>query len=107
MSAKDQEGAAEHKPAGRATKRSQLAQVPSTVLTVEYVDGGEGMDAALKALDERLKNLESMTQELRDTCTALLSVIEQQAKDLEQFMESVKSRLESAAGGLGQQTASA
>ena len=41
-------------------KRSEVAQVPSTVLTVEYVDGSEGMDAALKAIEQRLARLEQL-----------------------------------------------
>ena len=85
-------GGAEH--FSKETKRSDVAQVPSTVLTVEYVDGSEGIDAALQAFDERLAKLKDLAGGLQETSAGLIYVINQQAKELGQFIESINHRLD-------------
>ena len=89
--ASDQEGAGD---SAKETKRSDLAQLPSTVLTVEYVDGSDGIDAALLALHERLGKLGALAGELQDSTAELVSVINQQTKEIGQFIESVNGRLD-------------
>jgi len=75
-------------------KGGNVAHVPSTVLTVEYVDGSEGMEATLRALDERLKKLEKLSGEMQQTTTQLVAVVNQQARELAQFIESLNRRVD-------------
>ncbi len=75
-------------------RRGEVAQVPSTVLTVEYVDGSEGMEAAVRALDERLAQLEKVLHSIQEANTELVSVINLQAKQLTQFIESINRRVD-------------
>jgi len=78
----------------KEAKRSDLAQVPSTVLTVEYVDGSDGMDASLRALDERIRKLGNLAGHLQQTSAELVSVINQQSGEIGQFIESINTRLD-------------
>ena len=80
--------------AGKETKRSGMAQVPSTVLTVEYVDGSDGIDADLRALDERVAKLGNLAGDLQEASAELVSVINQQTGEIGQFIESINSRLD-------------
>jgi hypothetical protein len=75
-------------------KRSGLAQVPSTVLTVEYVDGSDGMDASLRALDGRITKLGNLAGHLQQTSAELVAVIHQQTAEIGQFIESINNRLD-------------
>jgi septal ring factor EnvC (AmiA/AmiB activator) len=78
---------------------------------VEYVDAGESMDAALRALEERLGKLETHLKEIQDTTSQLVSVVNRQAKEIEQFIDSINRRVDrvyrvvSAGGALAPQAA--
>jgi len=71
-----------------------VAQVPSTVLTVEYVDDSEGMDAALKDMSERLRKLEEQAAAMQETQVRLVAAINQQAKDIGKIIESLGRRVD-------------
>ena len=83
-------GKSSAKPKGR----SDVAQVPSTVLTVEYVDGSEGMEAAVRALDERLGRLEKLLRSMQESNVELVSAINLQAKEMTRFLESMNRRVD-------------
>lgn len=82
---------AEDKP---QAPRQGVAHVPSTVLTVEYVDDGPGMDAALKRIDARVQQIEERLSALQENQIKLVGVINQQAKDIGRYMESLGRRLD-------------
>jgi hypothetical protein len=75
-------------------KRSDVAHVPSTVLTVEYVDGSEGMDASLKVIEQRLARLEKLITEVHETSSQLVTAVNQQAKDVGALIESLNRRVD-------------
>jgi hypothetical protein len=71
-----------------------VAQVPSTLLTVEYVDDSEGMDAALKDFGERLRRIQEQMAALQETQVRLVSAVNQQAKDIGRIVESLGRRID-------------
>ncbi len=71
-----------------------VAQVPATVLTVEYVDDGEGMDAALREMNERLGRMEEQVAAVLETQGRLVSAVNQQAKDIGKLVESLSRRID-------------
>jgi len=71
-----------------------VAHVPSSILTVEYVDDSEGMDSALKQTRERLEKLEEQLGALQETMSKLISTINQQAKELARYVDSVGRRVD-------------
>jgi len=71
-----------------------VARVPATVLTVEYVDDSEGMDAELKAMNERLRKLEQQLEAIKESQGQMVSALNQQAADLVRNMESVARRVD-------------
>jgi hypothetical protein len=71
-----------------------VAQIPSTLLTVEYVDDSEGMDAALKEMSERLHKVEAQAEAIQETQVRLVAVINQQAKDIGRIVESLGRRID-------------
>ena len=75
-------------------KRSDVAHVPATVLTVEYVDESEGMSSGLKALEQRMAKLEKLTTEVHETNAQLVAAVNQQAKDIGQLVESLNRRID-------------
>ena len=75
-------------------KGSDVAHIPSTILTVEYVDSSEGMEASLKALDQRLTKLEDLTQSLEEITSRLVSAVAKQTKDVSQSIESLNRRVD-------------
>jgi hypothetical protein len=83
-----------NKDKNRKRKRSNVAHVPSTVLTVEYVDEGEGMDAALRSLEQRLSRLEHLTESLEEITSQLVSAVGQQNKETQQMVQSLNRRVD-------------
>lgn len=75
-------------------KKPGVAQVPSTVLTVEYVDGTEGMESALRAMEERLRKLDELTNGMQETVSGLVNAVNQQAKEIGQFIRSINRRVD-------------
>lgn len=71
-----------------------IAQIPATVLTVEYVDDSEGMDAALKDMSERLQKMEEQANLMQETQGRLVTAINQQAKDIGKLMDSLSRRID-------------
>jgi hypothetical protein len=61
---------------------------------VEYVDDSEGMDAALKELNERLAKMEERLNTLQERQGALVSAVNQQAKDIARYLESLGRRVD-------------
>ena len=70
------------------------AHIPSTVMTVEYIDDSEGMDAALRALEERMGKLETLLSSLQETYREMVSAINQQTKEIQEFVVSVSRRVD-------------
>jgi DNA-binding protein H-NS len=71
-----------------------VAHIPATVLTVEYVDDSDGMDAALRTMSERLQKLEGQVNALHETQTQLIAAVNQQAKSIGKYVESVGRRID-------------
>jgi hypothetical protein len=71
-----------------------IAQIPSTVLTVEYIDDSEGMDAALSELSDRLRRVEEQAVALQQTQGRLVAAVNQQAKDIGRILESLSRRID-------------
>ena len=78
----------------RKKGRGAVAQVPSTVLTVEYVDGSEGIEATIRALNDRLVRIEKLLLSMQETNTELVPVINRQAKEMGQFVQSLNRRVD-------------
>jgi len=76
------------------TTQQGIAHVPSTVLTVEYVDDSEGMDAAIKGLAGRVQKMEELLSGLQDRHGRLVSAVNQQAKELSRYIESIGRRID-------------
>ncbi|MFW6188879.1 MAG: hypothetical protein ACOC7T_00465 [Planctomycetota bacterium] len=70
------------------------AHIPSTVLTVEYVDESEGMDASLREMEERLRQMQETVSNMQETQSQLIAAVNQQAKDIGRFIESVGRRID-------------
>ncbi len=75
-------------------RKEGIAQIPSTMLTVEYVDDSEGMDAALKDIAERLGQVEQHLSSVQETQSRLVSAVNQQAKDIGRIVESLSRRID-------------
>ncbi|MGD2175632.1 MAG: hypothetical protein PVJ27_09530 [Candidatus Brocadiaceae bacterium] len=71
-----------------------VAHVPATVLTVEYLDDGEGMDAILKDMDERLSKMEEQVSTMQHTQAQLIGAVNQQAKDIGKCVEAIGRRID-------------
>jgi len=71
-----------------------VAHIPATVLTVEYVDDGEGMSTALKSLDSRLASIEQRVKDFEDKQSRLIAAVNQQAKDIGRYMQSLGRRID-------------
>ena len=71
-----------------------IAHVPATVLTVEYVDDNDAMDTALKALEQRMQKLEARINDLQDKQARVIGAVNQQAKDVGHYLESVGRRID-------------
>ncbi len=71
-----------------------IAHVPATVLTVEYVDDNDAMDTALKALEQRMQKLEVRINDLQDKQARVIGAVNQQAKDVGRYLESVGRRID-------------
>jgi hypothetical protein len=71
-----------------------VAHIPSTVLTVEYLDESEGMDAALREMQERLRRVEEIVGNMQETQGQLIAAVNQQAKDIGRFVESIGRRID-------------
>jgi len=91
LAKKDEPVAQDKKP---ARPDQGVAQIPSTLLTVEYVDDSEGMDAALKDMSERLHKVEEQATAMQETQVRLVTVINQQAKDIGRIVESLGRRID-------------
>ncbi len=79
---------------GSSEQQQGIAHIPATVLTVEYVDDSEGMDAALKAINTQLQQLEQKITTMQETQVRMIAAITQQAKDLARAIDSMSRRIE-------------
>ena len=71
-----------------------VAHVPATLLTVEYVDDSEGMDAALRDMDGRLQKVEESVDTMQRTQSQLIAAVNQQAKDIAKCVEAIGRRID-------------
>jgi len=71
-----------------------IAHVPATVLTVEYVDDSDAMNTALQALEQRMQKLEVRINDLQDKQARVIGAVNQQAKDVGRYLESVGRRID-------------
>jgi hypothetical protein len=71
-----------------------IAHVPATVLTVEYVNDNDAMNTALKALEQRMQKLEVRINDLQDKQARVIGAVNQQAKDMGHYLESVGRRID-------------
>jgi TolA-binding protein len=78
----------------RSDRQEGVAHIPATVLTVEYVDDSKSMDAALKELNERLSKMEERVSALQERQGALVTAVNQQAKDIGRFLQSLSRRVD-------------
>jgi hypothetical protein len=86
-----------HKKGDQTTElppRQGVAHIPTTVLTVEYVDDSEGMDAALRTMSERLQKVEEQVNTMQRTQSQLIAAVNQQAKDIGRFVEAIGRRID-------------
>jgi cell division protein ZapA (FtsZ GTPase activity inhibitor) len=74
--------------------RQGIAHIPATVLTVEYVDDSEGMDSALRAVNDHVRKLEQQVGAIEESQTRMVVAINQQAKDIVKAIESIGRRID-------------
>jgi len=77
-----------------APPRQGIAHIPATVLTVEYVDDSEGMDSALRAVNDHLRKLDRQIGAIEETQSRMVAAINQQAKDIVKALESIGRRID-------------
>lgn len=75
-------------------KGEGVAHVPTAVLTVEYVDEGPAMDAALRDLEKKLVHVENLMNSLQETTRNLVAGFNKQNRDVMQMIESITRRLD-------------
>jgi len=70
------------------------AHIPSTVMTVEYLDDSEGVDDAIQSLSNRMSKIEERLQNLEQAHTEMVSVINRQAKEIRDLAEALTRRMD-------------
>ena len=70
------------------------AHIPSTVMTVEYLDDSEGVDDAIRSLSDRMARIEERLQNLEQAHTEMVSVINRQAKEIRDLAEALTRRMD-------------
>jgi hypothetical protein len=73
---------------------SRKAQIPSTVLTVEYVDDAEGMEAALGEIAQALETLQKTTKQVQGFTSRLARAVDQQNRRTNEAIESLRRRMD-------------
>lgn len=79
---------------GAEPVRSGTAHIPSTVMTVEYIDDSEGMNAALGALDKRVARLEQLVGSLEEAHKEMMGTVRDQVKEIRGFAKAVGRRID-------------
>jgi hypothetical protein len=90
---KGEAGDADQEPKNKPPQQG-VAHIPSTVLTVEYLDSSDGMDAALKDIGERVQKMETTLGTMQGIQSQLISAVNQQARELGKLIESVGRRVD-------------
>ncbi len=85
---------ADQAEAKRKAPEQGVAHIPATVLTVEYVDDSEGMDAALRQMAELLDSMQEKVSAMQETQTQLIAAVNQQARDIAKYVESIGRRVD-------------
>ncbi|MFO7959275.1 MAG: hypothetical protein R6X33_19500 [Candidatus Brocadiia bacterium] len=75
-------------------QKQGVAHVPATLLTVEYVDDSDGMDATLRSMEERLRKMEEQVDSMQHTQAQLIGAVNQQAKDIGKCVEAIGRRID-------------
>lgn len=78
----------------KGNAESTEAQIPSTVLTVEYVDDGEGMEAALGEIAQTLEALQKTTKQVQEFTSRLARAVDQQNRRTNEAIESLRRRMD-------------
>ncbi len=81
-------GRAKSKGAGKGS-----ARVPITMMTVEYVDDSQGMEAALQALEQRVNRLDRLLGSLEETHGEMGSAVNQQSRQIQKLVDSISRRV--------------
>lgn len=74
--------------------KAKGAQVPSTVLTVEYVDDTEGIETYLKDIVMSLESLQEQTEQVEQYVSRLARAMNQQKKRHEKSMQALRRRID-------------
>lgn len=82
---------AEEKP---DAPKQGVAHVPATMLTVEYVDDGKAMDAALKNTATSLQKTQDQINALREKQNELISVLNRQAREMGKHITAIARRID-------------
>jgi len=85
---------AKGKKARQEAKKGGKAYLPSTVLTVEYVEEGADIDSAVRQMSERLRKLAERLDTLDERYQELLSSIKQQNREAQGFVQSLFRRID-------------
>lgn len=79
---------------GGDEQQSEHAHIPSTLLTVEYVDDSEGMETSLARITELLRELKQQTTRLDRSISRIAQAIDQQNKRSSHAMNALKRRVD-------------
>ena len=72
---------------------SASTPVPAREAPVEYIDATAGMDAALKALQERVRNLERLLGRFEEMHAEKVTAVNQQGREMQKFVQSISRRV--------------
>jgi len=79
---------------GADEPRTGKAHIPSTVMTVEYLDDSEGVDSAIQSLAGQMSKIQERLQNLEQAHTEMVSVINRQAKEIRDLAEALTRRMD-------------
>lgn len=74
--------------------KKKKAHIPSTVMTVEYLDDSKGVDEAIKSVAQRLSKVEERLQNLEQAHTEMVAVINRQAKEIRDLATALTRRMD-------------
>ncbi len=79
---------------GDEDRKAGVAHVPASLLTLEYVDDSDGMDATLRSMEERLRKMEEQVNTMQHTQAQLIAAVNQQARDIGKCVEAIGRRID-------------
>ncbi|HOX40175.1 MAG TPA: hypothetical protein PL033_19500 [Candidatus Brocadiia bacterium] len=81
-------------PTAPAPPRTDRAEVPTAVLTVEYLESGPAVDQSLKEIERRLTRLEALVSAITDSQKTALTGMVKNVEQIAKTVESVSRRLD-------------